>query len=431
MSSQKKNNCFVLNLPMKTEIWHKHILEKRFRFHEIFYNDLLQHQLKKYNRMTHLPEWIEADKSIKKLYQEAHKNAINKDHTLTGPEKKALKEASKPYQETKNILLKEYGMSDFSFKSEALHYRKRGYGHLIGSTEAQAVGTNMWKAFEKNLFQNGKQVHFKRRGSITTIANTMNTCGLRVIQESDRKWFVKWDKMQIPLEIDWKDPFKVESLQHKIKFCRVKRIPCKSGYRYYCQIMLDGIPPAKIDKKTGEFKCLPGEGQVIVDVQSDRVVLTKDGHTVTYPLAPNLEIQDHKIQKIDRKMERSRRLSNPEYFNEDGTIKRRVKKERRYWKNSNNYKKLQTKKKYLSHHVKRIRQIEHEKLANLIIPYGDEFVIKASYKDQEKLKKDNAPTKNDKAERKYQTSKAPANFVDVLTRKLSYFDITPEKYKNV
>ena len=54
-------------------------------------------------------------------------------------------------------------------------------------------------------------------------------------------------------------------------------------------------------------------------------------------LAPNAIQYEKKIQKISQRMDHSRRISNPNKYNEDGTIKR---SNRDPWKHSKNYVKM-------------------------------------------------------------------------------------------
>ena len=72
--SDFQNKYFVLTLPLKTELWQQHVLEKRFEINRQIYNALLQNAMKRYKQMSQT-----------KLYR------ANKEALLYTTEKKARK----------------------------------------------------------------------------------------------------------------------------------------------------------------------------------------------------------------------------------------------------------------------------------------------------------------------------------------------------
>ena len=102
----------------------------------------------------------------------------------------------------------------------------------------------------------------------------------------------------------------------------------------------------------------------------------------------NLAERGNSIQKSERlerlyyrAMDRSRRTTNPQNYNEDGTIK----KSRKTWKYSNRYKKLRTKHQELCRINAINRQLAINEEANHLRSLGDIFV--AESKNASKLKK--------------------------------------------
>ena len=222
--------------------------------------------------------------------------------------------------------------------------------------------------------------------------------------------------------IHWNKPYEVEAFQQKIRYGRILKIPRNKKPLYMCQIVFEGAVPAKIDPKTGELMRQHGQGDVEVYIGSGSVQLKKDGQVISYPLAPSTESflsKDVKIQEIDAKMERSRRQTNPQYYNEDGTIKHSVRKEKRHWVQSKRYKELKDKRGELCFSAYQNRKIDHEILANTIIAQGNHFTIYKTFLQADDLKKDNPKEKRvDKSQRKYQTQKGPSEFMDILVRKI-------------
>ena len=56
MAKSEGPRC-VLTLPLLTEPWQEHILEKRFKIMEHLYNSLVSFELKKLRRVQQMPEY--------------------------------------------------------------------------------------------------------------------------------------------------------------------------------------------------------------------------------------------------------------------------------------------------------------------------------------------------------------------------------------
>ena len=129
-----------------------------------------------------------------------------------------------------------------------------------------------------------------------------------------------------------------------------------------------------------------------------------------------------------RAMDRSRRATNPKYYNPDGTIKRLKRqhgqKQRREWKYSKRYYRLRAKLRNLCRKLADIRKMEHNILANELLAYGNEFVVEdMNYKAlQKRSKETKINPKTGRAHTKKRFGKslsrcAPAMFISILNKK--------------
>ena len=84
-------------------------------------------------------------------------------------------------------------------------------------------------------------------------------------------------------------------------------------------------------------------------------------------------ISNIKKKKLQRKLDRSRRATNPDNYKPDGTIKRGVKLTHN---KSKRYLKLQSKLAYIQHRQAEIRKLQHTCLANHMLTLGDRFLLK-------------------------------------------------------
>lgn len=125
-------------------------------------------------------------------------------------------------------------------------------------------------------------------------------------------------------------------------------------------------------------------------------------------------------------MDRSRRATNPENYNEDGTIKKQRNK-KMIWNKSSHYIKYQNKLKELYRRQSDVRKYQHECLANQIISLGDTvYVEKMNFQGLAKRSTKTEKNKQGRYKRKKRFGKtignrAPSMLLGIIDRKLSYY----------
>ena len=125
-------------------------------------------------------------------------------------------------------------------------------------------------------------------------------------------------------------------------------------------------------------------------------------------------------------MDRSRRATNPDNYNEDGTIKKQGSK-RVVWNKSNHYNKYENKLKELYRKQADVRKYQHECLANDIVSLGDNIYVETmnfaglSKRSTKIEKNDNGIFKKKKRFGKSIGNRAPSMLLQIINRKLSYY----------
>lgn len=377
---------FVVEFPLKTEIYQQHILEKRFEIGRHIYNSLLNVTRKRYKEM---------------IKTKKYRNLIASLHDANEDVRKAI------YKQLQDMR-REYRISKYDFfydvKSMQHHFSEN-----IDANTARSIASNLWKAYEKNIFANGEQIHFKKKGNFSSLAGRDNKAGIRF--NYDKK-LVTWNGLKIPVIINENDTFKMDALKCDIAFCRIVRKEIKGKIRYCLQLTLKGVPPVKYNKKTGEVKHPLGKGKVGLHIGLTNIAVVNCDSAELMELANNSKEIDKKIKINQRKMERSRRNCNPDNYNEDGTIKKEEGVQM-IWKKSNHYKHLQQQQKELFRKEKVLRKYRYECLSNEIICKGDTFYIN----------KLNASRIQQKGYGKTIRNRAPALLVSIIERKLGYYNI--------
>lgn len=229
--------------------------------------------------------------------------------------------------------------------------------------------------------------------------------------------------------------YQQEALKCGVKYCRIIRKWVGTKWKYYAQIVLEGYPPIKCDN-SGVAKHPVKQGRVGIDIGTQTIAFSGKDVCDLRVLAPSARAQAkslvNEIACTLRAMDRSRRATNPKYYNPDGTIKRLKRqhgqKQKRKWKYSKRYYRLRAKLRNLYRKLADIRKMEHNILANELLANGNEFVVEdMNYKAlQKRSKETKINPKNGRAYTKKRFGKslsrcAPAMFISILGKKASRY----------
>ena len=229
--------------------------------------------------------------------------------------------------------------------------------------------------------------------------------------------------------------YQQEALKCGVKYCRIIRKWVSTKWKYYAQIVLEGYPPIKCDNN-GVAKHPIKQGRVGIDIGTQTIAFSGKDVCELRVLAPSARAQAkslvNEIASTHRAMDRSRRATNPKYYNPDGTIKRLKRqhgqKQKRKWKYSKRYYRLRAKLRNLYRKLADIRKMEHNILTNELLAHGNEFVVEdMNYKAlQKRSKETKINPKTGRAHTKKRFGKslsrcAPAMFISILGKKASRY----------
>ena len=294
---------------------------------------------------------------------------------------------------------------------------QKHFKNNIDSFTAQKIATRCFNAF-KNVLHKCNKVYFKKYGEMDSIEGKSNNTGIRF---KDNK--LVWNGLETTAVINKNDVYAQMALQNKIKYCRIVRKFIRGEYKYCIQLVLDGVPPTKINKETGEIKNSIGEGNVGIDIGTQTIAYSCKHEVKLLELAPEVNNIENEKRKLLRKLDRQRRANNPNNYNKDGTIKHGIKLT---WNKSNKYIKTQNKLKELQRKQADIRKQSHSKLANHIVSLGDRVLVESmNYKGLQARSKDTTKNKNGKYNKKKRfgkslANKAPSMFLTILDNKLKW-----------
>ena len=410
--TKKQEPRFVLNLKLKTQPFQEDILNKRFEIGRHLYNSVLGLALKRYKEMYKTKRWRENQQNISEIYK---KNS----------DKDKAKKLCKPYFNIKNEMLKEFRLNEYSLHQDVAPMQ-RIFKKNIDAFTSQKIATRVWKAIDDNIFGKGEEVHFKGRNNpLNSLEGKSNGTG--IVYDIKNNVY-KWLSLTIPVQLDINNMYEVNALRNEICFCRIERKFVRGKYKYILQIVLKGIPPLKINKQTGEIKNDIGKGVCGGDIGTQTIAYSSRFEVKLLELAPRVQNIENVKRRIQRYMNRSKRATNPQNSNENGTIKKgnivNGKKEKLVWNFSKKYIKAKNELRDIQRKQADIREQDHNIMSNDILRNCDTFYVEnMNYAGLQKRSK--KTEKNDKGKFKKKkrfgkslANKAPAKFLTILKNKL-------------
>ena len=371
-----EKSYFILSFRLKTEKWQEDVINKRFNAGKKMYNKLVRKSL---NVLSEL------EKTKK------YRNALQaKDWKLV------------------NQLRKDAGLSEYGLSRMMTPLRDR---HHVNVDLSQVLSKNLWRAFDRMFYGDGHKVHFKEE--LNSLCGKTNKTGIIY-----RDGYCLWQKLKIPVTIK-NTPFEREVFEnHEIAYCQVARKLDK----YYLYITFKGKSPKKR---------VVGNGEIGIDIGTSTIAIVSKNTARLLELADKAQGQENKKRLLLRKLDRSRRAMNPENYNPNGTIVAG----RKLWKKSKRYLRTQYKLKALMRKQKDIRKYQHECLANYIVSLGNvAYVEDMNFRALQRRSKETTKTKTGRYKCKKRFGKslanrAPAMFLEILSRKINVVKINTVEAK--
>lgn len=450
MARRKKDDkpYFVVTIGLDCTDLDIKILNKRLEIARHMYNKTLAHATKRLSLLR-------KDKRYKEFLN-IYWNLKSKS-SLTKEEDKELKSIKTNLTE----LQRAYGLSEFQLHS-FIAVSKRNFEKNIDINTAQTIASRVWKSISSNLFKDGKKCHFKKYGTLTSVEGKSNKSGIllrkkkftkiklskkdkqnpkkkqKKIKETVEKHCLMWNGLQIPVKYRKDDLFIQECLElYTPQYCRIVKKVVKGKDKFYLQLIIEGVAPPK-RKKDGSFRInsTKTEGRVGIDIGTQTIATVSKNKCRLIEFAPKSNQFDREIFLTQRALDRSRRTTNPNNYNKDGTIKRGIKLN---WVRSKGYMKLLYKLKELHRLKSAYVEHSHNVLANQILTEGsDIFVENMNYKalsKRAKFKEGEEKNKKGKNKRKKRFgksigNKSPGKFLTILNNKLKYEGKTLNKINN-
>ena len=397
--AKDKTPTYTLERELLVDSHETKIIKRNMEIGRQIYNAVLGEALKRLHKVQADPAYRETVRSIQALKE-----------TKTRDEEKEKSRLSKLAKDIE----RSYGYSEFQMHTYATDIR-RHFGSQLDANEVQKLATRAFKAVGKLHYHKADKVHFKKAGEYPSIENKSNKQGLRW-----KKGRVVWGKLSMELcRIRKKDDYAWAAMDEiekgNLKYLRIVSKVIRGKERFFVQFVIKGVPPENGHKQN--------PGSVGLDIGPSTVAIVTNSHAELRELAEGITSDAKELRRIERAMDRSKRATNPDNYNKNGTPK----KGRRQWNYSKRYSKLKTKRKEINRQIAAKRKQSHEILANKILALGDNIKVETMRFQglQKRAKKTTRNRKNGKINKKKRFGKsianhAPAMFLTILERKLAY-----------
>ena len=324
---------FVVKVKLHLQENGKNHLNKSFHIADSAYNETLSFGLKRFSAMKRNESYqellelrreaVKVQENIKKKKKEETKKEIKQK---LKEEANQIKAQLKEIDENLGEIRLNYGLTKYQLSLWILERRKQtvAYQHL-STSELQVITENAYQTLSQVIFYKTKPEKLKFRSKYSlehSFRNRVNNTGTRLIESKNPnvayRLYIHKKSTFIDIPVSAFTEYQQVQLLRadKIKYVQIISKTIRGKQIFYLHIVCQGIPVSKLQK---------GEGVVGIDPGISTVAyVSKDSCELVDLVPKDFARKERLIQNFSRKIERSRRLSNPEAYNKNGTIKKDV-----------------------------------------------------------------------------------------------------------
>ena len=320
---------------------------------------------------------------------------------------KELKDSKKEVGNQLEALKTKYRVTETFLKEKEAEVRETIFKRVNSILGLKCVD-RVWHALERVMFNNAKILRFKKQGEFPSIeAKQASKCIILKHNKDTDTLYLQFGKYKYNLKVKKNDLYVQETLSHikeymvngdkidkknvkrllaskalipsyKIQFNRIVIKEIRGRIRLYLQIVYRGNTVPR-RKKDGSFRHTLGKGRVAADIGTQSVAIVSKNEVILKNLAERsykILNFEREIRKIERAMDRSKRATNPDFFNADGTIKKYPERPNdKKWEFSKNYLKLKAKRKEMHRKAALSREYAINEDINKMRALGNECIL--------------------------------------------------------
>ena len=175
---------------------------------------------------------------------------------------------------------------------------------------------------------------------------------------------VEWTGRVVPALLNPKDRVVAHGLSCPVKYVRLVRRQVGLRYRFYAQLVCEGRPYRKARHTLGQ-------GIVGLDLGPSTIAVVAEQEALLQPFCPEVTPNWQRLRRLERKLDRQRRATNPDHYDERG----RVKQGKKRWKVSKRQRKVQARRREVYRRLSATRKRSHGQLAHRVLSLGTTFQL--------------------------------------------------------
>ena len=245
----------------------------------------------------------------------------------------------------------------------------------LDANTQQKLATRAFKAVEKVLLGKAKSFRYKVHSRFRSMEGKTNKQGLRWKDEC-----LVWGSLKLKPLFERNDPVILHGLNYPVKYVRLIRKELGGRTRWYVQLINEGTPYQKPKNPVGDEL-------VGIDLNVSNLAVVGETHAELMPFAEGVPTYQQEIAALQRQMQRSQRMNNPDNYEPDflarvgrkiikkkGTLKKGNKGlkrgEKRLWNHSHRYKQLKKRKRNLERRKTADAKSQNRQLVNKVLKIG-------------------------------------------------------------
>ena len=204
MAKATTETC-CLTLPLKLEKWQADRLEKRLEIARQIYNTLLNFELKKLRRLESSADYQEIQSKLKEITDKAERSKLYK---------------------TLDKLRRDAGFTEYAFKTDIKDFYKHFNANIGSSVAVHGIAAQVWVAFDRLFYGNGKAVHFKKRGELNSVRGYSVSGKSGGVEIIFRDTYIEWKGLKLPIKLDPDNLYEKELPHHPKAGTQQKSLVC-------------------------------------------------------------------------------------------------------------------------------------------------------------------------------------------------------------
>lgn len=287
---RRSTPSFITEIPLITSAANERVALTRLEAGRQMYNACLGEGVRRVNLIKQ-----------SKLYQFAQSLPKTLKDTKTG-KAKPNPERTKAFAEAWQF----YDFSDYAMQAYAGQIRQFWIGEHIDADTAQKLGTRAFRAARNLLLGRAKRVRFKGQNQMDSLEGK----SVRSPMKWQHETFV-WKGLVLKPLIDRNNPVILHGLNSPVKYVRLVRRKINGKNRFYVQLINEGKAFVKPQHRNAP------DAVVGLDIGPSTIAAVGDESAYLKPFCAELKDPSSEVARLQRKLSRSIRASNPDCFEPD------------------------------------------------------------------------------------------------------------------